>query len=1204
MIGEPLWKTKERLQRLVQQAYPELEFSSPDRVMEVDNHAVQNHTGSPTRFSQDVMSLGAYAAAQQQFDLTQPDRDQSANALPDFGMEGSIYDETRFKPRTAQPDPLAQSLQSNDPRSWMEAASVAAQTPLNTFTSLSTLSGVFGVPGSDVLEAGSLGRINAEELPGAVQFGADIFLAPDNFLGGAGAARGAATRGGRAAATGMLDDIGETAARTTLRSQPIGGGSPVSEVLKNVIPGQKIDDAIVQLYEGRVHTQGLAIKRDLDRGNNLLGALGIGKPAPRGRIVQRSPEMEELFKALHGEGGEVPLRLKPLMDDLQAQLAAETQATIDFDPNFVLRPDYFPRFWKAPKETRQGAAAIGAKPGFAKHRIDATFSEMLADGWEPKSWNPYEMLALRREAGALFREQTEMVRYLQDTGSAIKADGPIPEGFRVPRVGPAFEGKPRVVPSSEGGGLPGFAGFTDRWAVRDDIADTLENMYGVPVRLAVGGMNIMPAIDFVGQGTKRAKLFGSLFQQVDFATRTGWFTFGGAVDSLLRGHPIEAVQKVTRVPAEIGRLAYANASPARRRALRDQILSDAPIFKDRPGITYRGLAERGAFGGDVSIGVQRDLRDMLNGLDTPKGLPQAALGAASRRFGQVEQAMQNGLFDGVYPQAQLIIARNNVVPAIARHHPDWTDEQIMASAAQELQKMFSTLGHSQTIFNNRGMRALTRNLIFSTNEPEALIKQALSTVKGPNKRLWMENWIGGVLFLAGVANAIHFAATGEPLPLDRYKPITPSGFGPLPIGYNRDFMSPNIPGMEGRGGTELTLDLMGQMDTIFRVLDPASFVTSRFSTTGRAVINQAMGEDFFGRPLDDPKERIAQAVSDLFAPIGVGNVLGAVGIGPENEGRLGTAGQLIQSAGPNVRAETNPQLKDRKAREQFGKSWEELTPRERLEVEEANPDLVAELEQRRAEGAAQGRQSDIRAERAAEVQKEIEEKQSVLDQQLEDDPGFAPQWREKTGELQRELGIRKDEIYADVDFGEGNWPILDQYFKVLDEAELPGGDIDFDKVDAWRATLTPEQDKFIDDNTGLKLSPKAREWREDRRTIEDAGYWDVRDQVFKYFLEAQGMAPDSWQFDDYWTEVRKQYRAYAVEYLDQVNPNWRETSPQADVLLANAEADRLRGKFDQGLGEARKQWLSGHLDIYELLTKWGYRTPGREEALNYAGVGQ
>src|SRR5690606_34825350 len=141
---------------------------------------------------------------------------------------------------------------------------------------------------------------------------------------------------------------------------------------------------------------------------------------------------------------------------------------------------------------------------------------------------------------------------------------------------------------------------------------------------------------------------------------------------------------------------------------------------------------------------------------------------------------------------------------------------------------------------------------------------------------------------------------------------------PIPIRYNTEFMSPNIP-LSGRHGTELMLDTLGQMDTALRLLDPVSFTSNRFSVPVRSAINQIAGEDFYGRPIEGYRDRGEQLATDLFAPIGAGNLLEAAGIGAENEGRIGTEGLLFQLSGENLRAETTPQLLDRFAQQDYGK---------------------------------------------------------------------------------------------------------------------------------------------------------------------------------------------------------------------------------------------------------------------------------------------
>lgn len=847
---------------------------------------------------------------------------------------------------------------------------------------------------------------------------------------------------------------------------PTGGPPDPASVLDELLPSERKKPGIglLRRYEGAVNAQGLAISRELDEGNRMLAQAKVGNRLGKSRNVGRTPEVEQLYRALHGEGMPPP-QYRAIFDDLQRVVADETEKTLDFDPKFMAHPDYFPRGWRAPKETKLGASRMGSTPGFKKPRTDATFSEMLDAGWEPLSWNPYEMLALRRVAGAEFREQTKLVNHLRDLDVAVPVEGPIPDGFRVPKVGPAFEGKPKIAPQEDG--PPQFFGYTPQHAVPDNIADALENMYGTPMRMAVGNVDVLKGIRTVSGLTKRAKLVGSLFQQVDFTTRTGFAVWGGAIDDLLSGKPLSAVAKAISLPAEMGKLAWANTSLARRQALRSQILSGDNLVKGR-SISLKGIAEQGWRSQDITI-IPRDIKGALNDFleAPPPGSKRATIAKATDYATRAEKAMQDGLFDGVYPQAQIIALKNLIVPRLVRQHPDWNDAQIMANAATEANKMFSTLGDFQTIFKNRGMRELTRNLFFSTNETEALVRQAFSTIVGPNKRMWAEFYVGGALFLGATANLVHLAATGEPLPLDRYTPIKKDPFGPLPVGYNSAFLSPDVPGLKGRAGTQVAIDLMGQMDTVFRILNPQSFIEGRTSVPIRALMNQQAGEDFYGRKLEGPKERIQQLASDTLAPIGAGNILGAFDIGPENEGRLGRAGQLVQASGANLRAESNATLRERKAQEKYGKPWAALGPADRMELEKSDPAFTAEMQQRRETAAERGDEYGQAGVRAREVKATLNRRQEADDRLLMAGTLTRDQWIKQYQDRRAELRFRQDEIWKDTPKGPAR-DAVGRFFQALNESEDPDtGIVDWDKVDSWVAQQSTADQSYIDANTGL-----------------------------------------------------------------------------------------------------------------------------------------
>jgi len=193
----------------------------------------------------------------------------------------------------------------------------------------------------------------------------------------------------------------------------------------------------------------------------------------------------------------------------------------------------------------------------------------------------------------------------------------------------------------------------------------------------------------------------------------------------------------------------------------------------------------------------------------------------------------------------------------------------------------------------------------------------IPTRGGHFQKFWIDHWLGTYAFLIMTAGLIHFASTGRPLPFNRYSPIAKDKWGPLPFGYNSEFAAPDLP-LEGRGGTRITADLAGQMDTAFRVLDPAGFTSARQSVPLRAFKNQGDAETYYGEPIDEIGpggvfSRTSHFAQDMFSPIGPGaagaSILGQTSQRAEpfvsvGEEKLGIKGQLLQATGLNLRGET------------------------------------------------------------------------------------------------------------------------------------------------------------------------------------------------------------------------------------------------------------------------------------------------------------
>ncbi|KKK91144.1 hypothetical protein LCGC14_2715910, partial [marine sediment metagenome] len=427
--------------------------------------------------------------------------------------------------------------------------------------------------------------------------------------------------------------------------------------------------------------------------------------------------------------------------------------------------------------------------------------------------------------------------------------------------------------------------------------------------------------------------------------------------------------------------------------------------------------------------------------------------------------------------------------------------------AREINKKYSTIPPSQSVFQNSFLRESLRRIFFSVGESEGLLRQATGTFKGPNKRFWLKNNLGVALFVLAVANVIHFASTGKPLPKERYVPISRDNWGPLPFGYNPQFAAPTLP-WRGRGDVELTLDLMGQMDTALRVLDPGSFLSSRTSVPIRATINQVSGTDFYGAPIDDVGpggiwSRSSQLAFDLFAPIGVGGILteqlrgieGAEDLIPRGESRLGQTGLAIQATGLNLRAEVTSALLDRFARESGllksdgtpVQQWADLEPLQKDEVGR-NPQLLEELSRRSeasVERGAPGAQGFLNIQELDALR--IDRGEALVtefDQGVHDPQTF----REEVTKLKLEISSRKSQVDDDFQLfsdteempEDPNRRALVEYYEIYDNATRLSGVVDWDKVERLETQLrsgwTQEQRDFVDRNTGLtEWGPKMQE---------------------------------------------------------------------------------------------------------------------------------
>jgi len=1054
-----------------------------------------------------------------------------------------------------------------------------------------------------------------------------------------------------------------------------GGASPSSVVkemadrfLNRTIPGEKLVDRLVIDYGGATRTFENRIGNIVREGNDLLEKAGIGRMRGPFRLAREEdiPILDDLYDALHNpskvESGQIsiPEGLEDIYNVLRRETDFEQAMRVDFDPKIATLEDYFFRGWKPSEELKDYIKSLpdpltfGMEPRFMKVRNNQSYRAMREAGFEPAFWNPFHQVTMSRRMGERYRLQMQLIDDLRhaDLAHPISNDGahkllPAKENWRTPEIGPGFEGRAFAAALEDGSVGRAYQG---RWLVPGNVARRLEGIFGKPLKLEIGlpykdlSIDILKGIDAVTFIPKRARLFVSLHQQRDFIQRQFYGHWTQSMELLKQGQPIAAVKNMgIGFPKATASMLASNIGPGSRARLSIAFDSTTPLIKGRKGIHMRGISMKGLSNVDPTMyGALEDLPRQLADEAGFLGIPWVA-----KRVVDFEGAMRRGMFEGLYRAALLADIQNNIVPMTIKAHPNAADEVINAIVAKTANIKYSTIPAEQSIAQRPVVRYVLSRAFFSFGEPEALLRQATQAVRGSNSKYWRKHWIGAYVGTAIVAETIHFASTGEPLPKERFIPISTDdsdAWGFLPIGYRREFLAPTLP-FKGRNQTELLLDLMAQMDTVFRVLDPLSFLTSRESVPIRAFHNQYAGTEFTGMPIDTVGpggilSRTAALIADLGLPIGTGQAFIHLGkktgipgmdLFPEPEGRIGTPGHVFQGAGFNVLGENSHDLRNRLATEIYGKEFLDLEPDERKAVKAAINASGNEQDIRDLESLLRNSEyAQYKKEKAAindTFQETMEKRYEALIVKEKRGRAFqaalSKERNERRGAL-KALDNLFSEVLEDLEKMEGPTSKVDialrTYINILDTAKLEDEDTgfyDFNKKDEIERIMIngPWSDLAGLGVTGID-GPKggfgSTIWGKVRAQFEVNNpkgvqdFYDDRDGPLKIYYEAPALVAKEYGLTDLWNAYMGQ------EPL--LRASFRELNPDIEDILKEAkrvrDRERLCGTPEGPLLDSEGNLACyGNPDVERKLLKWGRLEPGdwkslknpivQQEHLNY-----
>lgn len=627
-----------------------------------------------------------------------------------------------------------------------------------------------------------------------------------------------------------------------------------------------------------------------------------------------------------------------LFDFLREMTDMESAMRIDFDPKMgFIREDYFHRGWKPVEKLgddviRGNTQRLAETPSFAKARTTLRFWQLEEAGFEPLFWNPVHQAINSSQMGIKDRLQKELVEYMQNPlVNVAHAVGDQDEAlqrlkslygmeFRVPKVGPAFEGKgfkvTEEMPAVEGVGQSVTQDVfrEGMYAVPTGVADTLEQIWrggttnfnkvlnvSIPMTDKTYPVNLGKLIDAMVFIPKRIKLFASLFQITDFSRRLGIGSTHAIVDDVFRNmnlgmSPKESFESGVEVASGFKQHAGAagkgwwnmwgdyfqgGKSAHYRNLLSSREITGIEAVLEGGGrqgqISWNNLVRNGLNVRDLTILPREDMLRIVDGISQNTNFPLKV----GRYIKELEYSSRRGLFDRVYPAAIMTDVKYNLIPMAMKAYPNATDDQIMALVAKQANMKYSTLLRSQSALNQTAREILSR-LAFSINENESLIRQMTGAFAGSDTRFWRTYWVSAGAFFMLAGNAIHMA-TGlvtegkpKPLPVDRYVPFYRKE-GLMPIGFKSRFLNPDIP-LRTRSGERAMMDMLGQLDTFGRMLGGFEFISQRQSAPVGALRHLYSKTDFYGRDTDQFgwAGTALQFAYDVGVPIGMGEaVMGA-----------------------------------------------------------------------------------------------------------------------------------------------------------------------------------------------------------------------------------------------------------------------------------------------------------------------------------------
>lgn len=309
-------------------------------------------------------------------------------------------------------------------------------------------------------------------------------------------------------------------------------------------------------------------------------------------------------------------------------------------------------------------------------------------------------------------------------------------------------------------------------------------------------------------------------------------------------------------------------------------------------------------------------------------------------------------------------------------------------------------------------------------------------------------------------------------------------------------------------------------------------------------------------------------------PISATQVASDVAKNPSDVANPGfVGGQALQFLGtkatPLSPAENMQIKRDTLAQQTFQKPWSQLEPYQQLQLHENNNvDLTPKSDLAKAFAFRRDISSQYQGEQES-IDSQLPVGKDWIDAyhnlQREKVGGFA-QWNKEHPDAAAQISVGKPKNANDA--------ALQKFYQLFDQADKESWSPDelTQNVSDFQDSISPDQQAYIDRNTGLHDTARVKDYKADQKVLRP--YWDIADTVYD---RLKGRLPDA------------DSASSLQDYTSQLIGKMQAAGVPDQVIAQRVKTNPVLSEITRATGALRQKYRQTHPQADKLLSRWyGY----------------